>query len=183
MRELPDKTRYYTLDEAEGKEFEKVDLFISDVVLILFGLSPDKPIYSRIKYQKGLFLFYKELDKKGYTYEDPHFIPYSYGPYSFLLTQELDNLVWSNFIKVEGQYGKETEAFSLTEKGKREAQAIIEEKIRRKDLEDFKLFRRSIDQYTVKGILRYVYANYPQYKERSKIKDKFKEIKWGRGKG
>jgi len=183
MRKLPDGTEFYTLDEAEGKEFDTYDIYLHEFVLIFFGLEPEKPIQSRIKYQKGLFLFLKELEKRGYKVQDPHFIPYSYGPYSFVLARVLDNLWWSGFIEAKGEYGKETEEFKLTEKGKNEAILLIKEKIKEKDLQDLITFRQSIDQYTVDGILHYVYNNFPEMKEKSKIRAKFKDIKWGRGKG
>ena len=128
-------------------------------------------------------MFFKELDKKGYKVQDPHFIPYSYGPYSFVLARILDNLWWSGFIEVKGEYGEETEEFKLTDKGKIEAELLIEKKINKKDLKDLINFRQSIDQFTVDGILNLVYNNFPQMKERSKLKAKFKDIKWGKGKG
>lgn len=60
---------------------------------------------------------------------------------------------------------------------------LIKEKIKEKDLRDLITFRQSIDQYTVDGILHYVYNNFPEMKEKSKIRAKYKDIKWGRGKG
>ena len=183
MRKLPDGTEFYTLDEAEGKAFNTYDIYLHEFVLIFFGLEPEKPIYSRVKYQKGLFLFFKELDKRGYKVQDPHFIPYSYGPYSFVLARILDNLWWSGFIEVKGEYEKETEEFKLTEKGKAEAILLVEKKINKKDLNDLITFRQSIDQFTVDGILNYVYSHFPEMKERSKLKSKYKDIKWGKGKG
>jgi hypothetical protein len=50
-------------------------------------------------------------------------------------------------------------------------------------LQDLITFRQSIDQYTIDGILHYVYNNFPEMKEKSKIRAKYKDIKWGRGKG
>lgn len=182
MRRLPDGTEAYSLDEAEGREFPKYDIYLHELVLIFFGLEPDKPVYSRIKYQKGLFLLFKELEKRGYRVQDPHFVPYSYGPYSFVLARVLENLWWSGFIEVS-RIGKEDEEFRLTDKGKREAGLLIKEKVRGEDLDYLVQFRKSIDQFRVDGLLRYVYENFPEMKERSKVKSKFREIKWGRGRG
>jgi len=143
MRKLPDGTEFYTLDEAEGKEFATYDIYLYELVLIFFGLEPEKPIQSRIKYQKGLFLFLKELEKRGYKVQDPHFIPYR-GAYSFVLARVLDNLWWSGFIEAKVEHGKEVEEFKLTEKGKNEAILLIKEKIKEKDLQDLITFRQSI---------------------------------------
>ncbi len=49
MRKLPDGTEYYTLDEAEEKEFNTYDIYLHEFVLIFFGLEPEKPIRSRTK--------------------------------------------------------------------------------------------------------------------------------------
>jgi len=143
MRKLSDGTEFYTLEEGERKEFDTYDIYLYEFVLIFFGLDPEKPIQSRIKYQKGLFLFSKELEKRGYKVQDPHFIAYS-GAYSFVLARVLDNLWWSGFIEAKGVYAKETEEFKLTEKGKNEAILLIKEKIKEKDLQDLITFRQSI---------------------------------------
>jgi len=151
MRKTSNGTKFCTLEE---------------VVLVLFGLEPEKPIHSRTKYQKGLFLFFKELEKRGYKVQDPHFIPYKDGPYSFELARVLDKLLWSGFVEAKGEYGKETEELRLTEKGKNEAILLIKEKIKEKDLKDLITFRQSIDQYTVDGIIRYVNYKFPEMKAR-----------------
>ena len=77
---------------------------------------------------------------------------------------------WSGFIEAKGEYGKETEEFKLTEKGKNEAILIIKEKIKEKDLRDLITFRQSIDQYTVDGILHYVYNNFPEMRRPRKAR-------------
>jgi len=149
-------------DVMEGKEFDTYDIYLHEFVLIFFGLELEKPIISRIKYQKGLFLFLKELEKRGYKVQDPHFVPHDDGPYSFALANILDELIWSGFIEAKGVHGKETEEFKLTEKGKNEAILLIKEKIKEKDLRDLITFRQSIDQYTVDGILHYMRTNFPE---------------------
>jgi len=137
---------------------------LDGVVLIFFGLEPEKPIYSRLKFQLGLFLFIKELEKRGYKAQDPHFIPYKDGPYSFELARVLQKLIWSSFIEARGEYNKESEELKLTEKGKNEAMLLIKEKIKEKDLKDLIMFRQSIDQFTTDGIIRYVNYKFPEMK-------------------
>jgi len=46
-------------------------------------------------------------------------------------------------------------------------------------LRDLITFRQSIDQYTVHGILHYVYNNFPEMKEKSEIRAKYKEALMG----
>ncbi len=45
MRKLPDGTEFYTLDEAEGKEFNTYDIYLHEFVLIFFGLEPENFMY------------------------------------------------------------------------------------------------------------------------------------------
>jgi uncharacterized protein YwgA len=168
MKNVFEGTRPSTSNIDNGNEFITYDISLHEFILILFGLEPEKPIQSRVKIQKGLFLLLKELEKRGYKVQDPQFIPCRDGPYSFTLANALEELIWSNFIETKGEYGKESEEFKLTDKGKKETMLLIEEKIKEKDLKDLVTFRQSLDQFTVEGLIYYVSNKFPEMKALSR---------------
>ena len=184
-RELGDGTKIFSFEEARRKlkEKKKLDLLVRDIILLLLYAKKDKPIYGRTMLIKQVFLLFEEILKKyNLKVQDPKFVPYHYGPYSFTVAKAVEDLTFAGYIKIEGKKNTKKERFSLTELGIRE----IEEKWKglnerlKKEIENHRI---SWDQMGTDGILNYVYTYYPQFKEKSKIKGKYKEIKWGRGRG
>jgi hypothetical protein len=137
MRKLPDGTVYYTLDEAEKTGFETFDIYLHELVLIYFGLVPDDPT-SNGEVQKGVYLLYNELRRKGYKVQDPHYVFMMYKPYSFVVESIMDNLVWSGYLDVD-----KNGELVLSGKGKKEARSLIEKKIKESDLEDLTRLRET----------------------------------------
>jgi len=138
MRKLPDGTVYYTLDEAEKTGFETFDIYLHELVLIYFGLVPDDPT-SNGEVQKGVYLLYNELRRKGYKVQDPHYVFIIHKPYSFVVESVMDNLVWSGYLDV-GENGE----LALSGKGKKEARSLIEKKIKESDLKDLTRLRETL---------------------------------------
>lgn len=181
--ELPDGTIFYSyerakevFDEIEGKRFTIVD----PILLLLFSHS-DKPIFGRVQMTKQVFLLTKEVLNEDEV-QDANFVPYRYGMYSFLVGNALTNLEYSGFIQRRGRKNSKLEQFNITEKGKQHISRLfhslpeaLQEKIKEK--------RKGWDQLGYDGILRLVYQKYPEYKEESRIKERYKPIKWGRGIG
>lgn len=184
-RELSDKTRIFSFEEVrkELQKKEKPDLLVKDVLLFLLYARKDKPIYGRTMLMKQVFLLFEEILKKyNLKVQNPKFVPYYYGPYSFTVAKVLEDLTFSGYIKIVGKKNSRKERFELTNPGIRE----IEEKWKQLDKNlrrEIENHRISWDQMGTEGILNYVYRYYPEFKEKSKIKDKYKEIKWGRGRG
>ena len=141
-----------------------------DWVLAFFYACPDKEIRNpeingTLMFIKQFFVFIKEIKKDL----DPifSFIPYDYGPYSFVLKKAIDELVKEGYI-IEKQSQDRVDYF-LTEKGIQRAkdlQTHIDEKILKK-LENL---RKDATQLGYSGVLRYVYTKYPEYTTASKIK-------------
>jgi hypothetical protein len=135
MRRLPDGTVFYTLDEAEKVEFETFDIYLHELVLMYFGLDPDEPVNGD-GVQKGVYVLYEELKRRGYKVQDPHYVFITRKPYSSVIERVLDNLVWSGYSDVD-----ENDKLILSKKGKREVETLTGKKLKESDLEDLTRFR------------------------------------------
>lgn len=139
-----------------------------------------KPLYVffvRIKGEEEI-----EILAKKHDLEECKFVPYFFGPYSFHVANKIENLVSIGLINKMGKKNTTTEEFKISSKGRKVIRAKynnLPSKLRMK-LEDM---RKGLDQYGVDGILNDVYQNYNQFKEKSRIKNRYKLITWGRGKG
>ncbi len=183
---LPDGTRLYSYDELRSrlgqmKMSTKERLLARDAVLILLYAHREKPIYGRTALIKQLFLFYEEVVKKrGIPLQEPRFVPYRFGPYSFLMMNNVDALWHSGYITIEGKKNTRKESFLLTGAGEKMASDLFK-RLPEEIQDDIRAKRNSWDQWGG-DILQYVYTCYPSYKERSELKKKYGTIVWGQGK-
>ena len=174
-----DKTIFY--DYKKAKEIFaklKVKQFsLKDLVLILL-YAQKKPIHGRILLMKELFLLYEEILSE--KVENPKFVPYRFGPYSFHLTELMSNLQFAGYLKISGRRNSRNESFEITKKGIKDIQAVYNRfpKTTRIIIERQ---RKGWDQLGTHGILNYVYLNYKKYKTKSLLKNKYKDIDWGLG--
>jgi hypothetical protein len=183
-----DKTKIYSfkefcklIDQPDSDDNQK--LLISDLFLILLYAQNDKPIFGRTMLIKQLFLLYNEVFDKFHeiSLQEPNFIAYDFGPYSFKSMKILDDLRFSKEICVDGKKNTKKESFSLTEKGANIAKQKFNT-LPRPLQKDLKNKRIGWDQLGTRGILKYVYERYPDMKENSIIKKRYKDITWGLGK-
>jgi hypothetical protein len=137
MRRLPDGTVFYTLDEAEKTEFETFDIYLHELVLMYFGLRPGEPVTNE-EVQKGVFVLYNGLKRRGYKVQDPHYVFITRKPYSSVIERVLDNLVWSGYLDVD-----ENDRLILSGKGKREVETLIGKKLKGPDPEDLTRLRET----------------------------------------
>ena len=154
---------------------------LTEIILHVLYANKDKPINGRIAITKQIFLAIKEIFTEEKV-EKANFIPYKYGPYSFLITQILTNLQYDGLIQTSGQKNSSNEKFRLTEKGEK----IVTKKFQRlpKQLKaDLIERRKGWDESHTDGILGYVYDRYPEYTEKSRISKRYHSIKWGRARG
>ena len=154
---------------------------LCDVVLFLMYAHLERPICGRILITKQVFLAIKEVFGDARV-ENPRFVPYRYGPYSFTLTHTLSNMRYDGLIDIRGKKNTQYELFLLTDRGLKIAgdkfNALPKEQ--QDKLADK---RKSWDQLHQKGILSYVYDRYPEYTSNSRITHIYKSITWGRGTG
>jgi len=183
---LPDGTRLYSYDELRSKLSElrssKVHrLLARDSVLILLYSHKERPICGRTALMKQLFLFFEEVAKKHeLPSQEPRFVPYRYGPYSFLMMNTVESLWHSGYIVIEGRKNSRKESFKLTEAGEKAASELFDH-LPEAVQNDIREKRVSWDQWG-SDILNYVYTCYPHYKERSELKKRYGTIVWGQGK-
>lgn len=139
------------------------DLIAKDFILLLLNADNQKPIKGNLFFQKEMFLIVEEVYPE--LREELNFIPHDYGPYSFNLVNMLKALKKDNFICFDDSEGNE---YFITKKGVDYFQKIdfpddIAEKVDR--------LKRGSNKLGYKGLLRYVYFNYPKYTKNSKIKN------------
>jgi uncharacterized protein YwgA len=160
-----------------------------------------EPIVGRTRLMKMIFLFDKELRhdfRMGTAVEDaaiPSFEPYDFGPYSSQVYSDLEFLVDLGFVRVsavgdvlpaeeaaEYDYWRATaadaaedeaelEQFTLTSTGCR-----FVERGRAGELTDpqwalLNEFKARCTGTSLRSLLKYVYAKYPETTTRSKIRD------------
>lgn len=178
----PDGTHVYPLSTAlkTRKTVKNKIITVDQLIKVLLCLS-DTPIYGRIMLFKEIFLIYQKLKEKGIAVHDPRFVPYRYGPYSFFVAETLDLMETTGAIIHEGKKNTQMETFKINGKNVKsdEILTIIDPAI----LEELKKYRKGLDQLGTDGILRKVYQDYPEYKLKSEIKERYKTITWGRGRG
>ena len=175
-----DGTLVYTFEEANEllKEIEPKKFTIADTALILLFAQPEKPIFGRVLLVKEFFLLVKEVLGR-YNIQDPQFVAYRYGAYSFALGETLNNLEFLGYIERSGRKNARCEQFVLTEKGKEVASRLWDELS--KDTQDEIIIKRmGWDQLGRDGILRLVYRKYPEYTKNSYIKGRYNNISWGK---
>lgn len=168
--------RYVCFDERTTTEIKniisKLDICPIDpmnlVLLLLY--SYEGPICGAISFMKEAFLLVQEkFNEFKIPALQPKFIPYYYGPYSFDIVESWYNLEELGLIRIEGKRSSPKECFWLTEDGREEAKEIFEslpEELQR----ELPAWRKGLDQLG-NDILKDVYLRYPEYLDRSRIKD------------
>jgi hypothetical protein len=145
-------------------------LTIKDVIVSLFGVYPKIPIETRTVLFKELFLTFEEVLKEEHLQPlgknlDPEFIPYIFGPFSFLVASEIGSLVYNNTIKKEG--GKNDEKFTITEKGKILFETLKEKLARNHLFEEFlnmlSKLRKGWDKLGRQGMMNRMRRLYSEY--------------------
>ncbi len=150
--------------------------------LILAIIGDKTPLYGNLRLQKGIFIAINERIK-GLDIEDPKFIPYKIGPYSFKIKEILDGLIEGGYVSYYGKKNSNSQGYFLTDKGKKELNKIIETYPELYQI--LCTLKKQLDEMKIEGIIKYIY-NKPEYKkyiEKSQYKEKYKDIVWGRGYG
>lgn len=138
----------------------------SDLALMLLLISPIK---GKTRLQKEVFLTWKTLFEKKTT--DLGFFPYKFGAYSETLTDSLDVLQNTGLIQIKSG-SKDATTYSITPVGK----LTINRKLRDLDinLEKLKDKKTDWDELNIKGLMKFVYRNYPEYTTKTKVPS----LKW-----
>ncbi len=156
--------------EIEIKKNIRHNLTIKDAIILLCGANPYAPIETRTVFYKELFLLYKEVLSRQEVHEhmnilDPEFVPYIYGPFSFIVASDLGELVYINAIKKEGK--KNNERFTITQSGKEIFRNVEEMLLSNSQLDwlipEVRKLRHGWDQLGRKGLRERIDLNYPEY--------------------
>lgn len=182
-KKYPDENVFYSYDKAKEvfNEMKPKKTLLTDAILLLLYAQQDKPIYGRISMMKQVFLVTHEVFNESEV-QDGRFVPYYYGYYSFQVTNDLQNLEFLGFITRKGRHNSKLEQFQISEKGEKYISELFE-KLPKDTQTSLKERRKGWDQLGYKGILNYMYTKYPKSIEKSRLKEKYKPIKWGRSIG
>lgn len=160
---MPIKLKTIRFTDQSLKYFEKMEesLLGRDLVLMLLSLSPVK---GDTMLQKQTFLAWEILFKKQTI--DPGFFPYKFGAYSKAIGDSLKVLSNSGLITIKRAKG-EGVRYSITPSGKR----TISKKLKKMEINLDKLRAKKLDwdEWTTRGIMKYVYRNYPEYTTETKV--------------
>jgi hypothetical protein len=183
IERFPDGTIFYSYDKAKEifDSIEQREFSIADCIMFLLYVYPSKPLCGRISLMKQVFLLTNEvLGEK--RVQDSKFVPHHFGMYSFTVANEITNLRFAGYIESRGQKNSKLESFYITSKGQEHISSLFASLP--KNLQKLiKQKRKGWDQLGYDGILRLVYTKYPQFREKSRLKERYKPIIWGRGSG
>ena len=145
-------------------------LTVPGILLLILDVGPIK---GRTKLQKEVFLAWNEVLGKNFAI-DPLFHPNQFGPYSQLVVDSQVMLKSKYELGVVPK-GEGHQTFVISQKGK----ASLKEELAQCNIPDnllrtLKEKKADWDEWTAKGIMRYIYRNYPYYA----INARLKELKW-----
>jgi hypothetical protein len=182
IEEYPNKSIFYSFDKAKEvyQSLKSNKILLPDAMLLLFYAQPDNCINGRISLMKQMFLVTHEIFRPEEV-QDAKFIPYHYGWFSFEVMNDLENLIFLGYIIKKGKTNTSLEQFQISPAGKQyithlflSLPVFIQNDLREK--------RKGWDQLGCEGMLKYMYSKYPESIERSKLKERYKPITWGRAK-
>ncbi|MEO0099107.1 MAG: hypothetical protein ABIK99_06975 [candidate division WOR-3 bacterium] len=160
------------------------------LILLLFALG--KKIMGITRLMKYLFLLAKEKQLSHYFKEFYSFTPHRLGPFDKRLYEDLNLLQEEGFIEKVAKKtrlslmekeitdffepDKTLTEYRLTEKGIKFAKGLIKgvDKEIIKGIEEIKL---KYGKYPLLTLLEYIYHNYPEYQNKSKVWQKIKKLK------
>lgn len=182
IEDYPNRSRFYSFDKAKEvyKSIKKNKILLPDAMLLLLYAQPDNCINGRISIMKQMFLLTHEIFLPEEV-QDAKFIPYHYGWFSFEVINDLENLIFLGFIVKKGKSNTSLEQFQISAKGKQYINHLFYSLPQHMQT-DLREKRKGWDQLGCEGMLKYMYSKYPESIERSKLKERYKPIKWGRAK-
>lgn len=156
--------------KMKSENFNSGRLTVPGLVLLILDVGP---IRGRTKLQKEVFLAWNEVLGKEFAI-DPIFHPDQFGPYSQLVVDSQAILKSKHEIRVIPK-GEGHQTFVISQKGK----VALKEELAHSNIPSnlirtLKEKKTDWDEWTAKGIMRYIYRNYPYYG----IKARIKELKW-----
>lgn len=141
----------------------------TDIVLLLLYGDKAYPIDGNTRFEKLIFLTQKEIIDKWnvimsspFNYESDRF-----GP---MATEMYDEIAYLKENGMLEEIGKNH--YKITDKGKRFVEKILFKRVPEKIIQAIDEKKRTYDRTELINLLRYVYEKYPDYTEKSEIRDK-----------
>lgn len=147
--------------DMNQKEADLIDKWI----YLLLATNNNEPIKGRVRFMKEFFLFAKNHHKE--LFEIAEFYPYHFGPYSTRVAVRMNILKSHEYIKAE--YKGQDWNYSLTKEGLNRAD-ISKEGISNDGLNALINIKEKNRKLSLKGLLKEIYVDYPEYASRSIIK-------------
>jgi hypothetical protein len=177
----------------------KPALEIDDAIVLLLGApSPSSQLAGRLqgitRLEKMIFLLERETNLQEVLTEGADFTAYNFGPFSAKVYQEVDTLAaaglitdsataskttadsWERFAAIEDDQDAPledpyaTRDFALTERGRRYYNALVRQ-LPPSTVDELAKFKARFARLPLRQLVRYVYQRYPDYTEKSLIRD------------
>lgn len=139
---------------------------IKKYIILLLGALDNQPIRGKLFLQKEMFLFSFELESDNLKHL-LNFEPHNFGPYSKKLELELTEMINEGLVQVSER--EDTKIYNLTKKGQEYFENIV--RLDNSMLNGINKLKLGSERLGYKGLLRYVYFNYPKFTTKSKIKN------------
>jgi uncharacterized protein len=174
-------------------------LEVDDAVVLLLGAPSRMPqlagrLQGVTRLEKMIFLLERETSLRNLLTEDGGFTAYNFGPFSAKVYQAVDTLTaaklitdsatasdttadsWERFAAIddsedappEDPYA--TRDFALTDRGRRYYDALVRQ-LPSAAVDELAKFKARFASLPLRQLVRYVYQRYPDYTERSLIRD------------
>lgn len=151
---------------------DHVFMFVEDWILAWMAVKvggESVPVSGITAMQKQIFIItYEFAQEHEIPSENPGYRAYKYGPYSHRIERALQTLDEAGLVTSVGRLNTNSERFYLTESGEKRGEVLLS-KLGDKNLIDLEALKADLQQFTLDGLLTYVYSKYPEFTDKSEI--------------
>lgn len=166
--EYPLKQAQKLLDYSKSHIF----MFVEDWILAWMAVKVGGefvPVSGITAMQKQMFILtYEFAPKHDIPSENPGFKAYKYGPFAHRIDRALQTLDSAGLVTSVGRMNTNSERFYLTESGQERGVAMLS-RFDKDVLKDLEALKVDLQQFTLDGLLTYVYSKYPEFTDESEI--------------
>ena len=142
-------------------------LDVQDLILLVLR---EGKIAGKTKLQKEVYLTWKEVLNEKYSV-DPAFHPYQFGPFSELVDSMHRTLKLSGKVRIVSK-GEGHMTTSILSNGRKQIEIKLAEiELPEGTLDLLKRKKADWDEWTTKGIERYIYRNYPIFRKYTRARE------------
>ena len=150
-----------------------------DLIILILSELEQNTIRGRLKLHKLLFLLLKEAGLENFE-DEFSFGPYKFGPWSPVVDSYLELLEDNGIIKIESIPNDTYECFEINDNSLIDTYTLTVvgikvgeqlEKLYKEQLYGLKKILNTYSRLSNHTLLRYLYTNYPRFKEKSIVKE------------